>query len=48
MVPRSISVTCRALLDGLQRRRHRGPTAANDGDMQTGALKSHHGLLVHL
>ncbi len=29
----------RALLDGLQRRRHRGPAAANDGDMQTGALK---------
>jgi hypothetical protein len=34
MVPRSISVTVRALLDGLQRRRHRGPAAANDGDMQ--------------
>ncbi len=39
MVPRSISVTVRALLDGLQCCRHRGPAAANDGDMQTGALK---------
>ncbi len=34
MVPRSISVTCRALLDGLQCCRHRGPAAADHGDLQ--------------
>ncbi|EGJ83574.1 hypothetical protein SF274771_4116 [Shigella flexneri 2747-71] len=37
MVPRSISVTACALLDGLQRRCHRGPAAADDGDMQCAA-----------
>jgi hypothetical protein len=37
----------RALLDGLQRRRHRGSTAANDGDLQP-APSSASRILAHL